>query len=89
MVQSVPLSNLKNDIDALAERASDGDTVLLEKQGTPVAAIVPIAVWNSYETGRLRFFQAMDRISESMKDVPEEEIERRIEQAIRDVRSQQ
>ena len=64
-----------------------GDEVVIERAGKPMAAVIPAHVYQSIKERRERLFQMIERIQERTKDVPPEELERHIEEAIREVRS--
>ncbi len=66
----------------------DGEQVIIEKNGVPVAAIVPMSVVRDAEsTARRRadLRAAFDATREEFRDIPPDEIEREIEKAIAEV----
>ncbi len=70
-----------------------GDEVIIERAGKPMAAIVPVAQYDQWQaqrkTAMARFFALVDQIQEENKDVPLEEIEAAVGQAVREVRRSQ
>ena len=64
--------------------------VLVERSGIPVAAIVSaddLQRLQRLDEERERGFQAMERISQAFADVPVEELERRVAEAVEQVRA--
>jgi prevent-host-death family protein len=65
--------------------------VIVEKNGTPVAAIITAddlrrLTW--MEADRRERFKGLDRLREAFKDVPPDEIEAEVAQALADVRQE-
>ncbi len=52
--------------------ASRGDEVIVERYGTPVAAIVPIEVYEESKKSRNRFFSMIREAAERANLTPEE-----------------
>ncbi len=48
----------------LPEVAAKGDKIVVERHGEPVAAVVPIEVYNQWKRERQRFFDQMRKISQ-------------------------
>ena len=67
-----------------------GDEVVIERAGKPMAVVIPAARYAAMERSRQQSFDRMwefiERVHERNKDVPPEEIERDIEEAIAEVR---
>ena len=70
-------------LDEVRER---GNPYVIERDGKPVAAVVPVEQLERAERARKEFFEIVDRIHERNKDVDPEEIERDIEAALEEVR---
>jgi len=70
-----------------------GDEVIIERAGKPMAAIVPVTQYDQWQAQRKaamdRFFALVDQIQEENKDVPPEEIEAAVGQAVREVTGSQ
>ena len=66
-----------------------GDEVVVERAGKPMAAVVPMHIYESYLRQRERLFELVERNWEKNKDVPLEEIEADIAEALREVRAAQ
>jgi prevent-host-death family protein len=65
-----------------------GDTVILESSGKPMAAVVPLDMYNRMMAEREARFRVIDEIRASMPPVSEEEAEADIAEAIAAVRKQ-
>ncbi|HEU0076334.1 MAG TPA: type II toxin-antitoxin system Phd/YefM family antitoxin [Longimicrobiaceae bacterium] len=63
-----------------------GDTVILESSGRPMAAVVPLEMYNRMMAEREERFQVIDEIRARMPHVPEEEAEADIAEALAAVR---
>lgn len=66
----------------------DDEQVIIEKNGVPVAAIVPLSVVRDAETTERRrqnLREAFETTRKAMRGVPPEEIEREIEKAVAEV----
>jgi prevent-host-death family protein len=65
--------------------------VVVEKSGIPVAAIISaddLKRFRLLEQRRAERFKVLDEIGEAFKDVPTEEIEREVAQALAEVRAE-
>jgi len=65
-----------------------GDEVLIERAGKPMAAIVPVQVYQSYLRQRERAFALIERIWEHNKDVDPAIIEAEVAEAVEAVRKE-
>ncbi|HEX2095549.1 MAG TPA: type II toxin-antitoxin system Phd/YefM family antitoxin [Longimicrobiaceae bacterium] len=65
-----------------------GDTVILENSGKPMAAVVPLEMYERMMAEREARFRIIDEMRARMPDVPEEEAEADIAEAIAAVRKQ-
>jgi prevent-host-death family protein len=65
-----------------------GDEVVIERAGKAMAVVIPSERYEAMERSRERLFELIEKNWERNKDVPPEEIERDIQQAIREVRGQ-
>ena len=64
-----------------------GDEVIIERAGKPMAVVIPMARYESVERSRDRLFELIDENWAKNKDVPYEEIEREVAEAVREARS--
>lgn len=65
-----------------------GDTVILESSGRPMAAVVPLEMYNRMMAEREERLRIIDEIRAKMPQVPEEEAEADIAEALAAVRKQ-
>ena len=63
-----------------------GDEVVIERAGKAMAVVIPAERYEAMEKSRERLFQLIEKNWERNKDVPYEEIEREVQQAIEEVR---
>ena len=63
------------------------DEVIIERAGKAMAAVIPMARYESLERSRDRLFELIEENWAKNKDVPYEEIEREVAQAVREARS--
>lgn len=72
--------------DIVDEVRLRGDRYIIERRGKPVAALVPVSINDQYERNRERFFQLVEQVHASNRDVPVSDIESAVESAVREVR---
>ena len=70
----------------LQEVAAHGDRVVVERHGAPIAAVVPIEVYEQWKRSRGAFFSAIRSAAERANLQPDE-AERLAAEAVRAVRS--
>ncbi len=63
-----------------------GDEVVIERAGKPMAAVIPMARYAAAEASRERLFSLIEKNWERNRDVPLDEIEAEIDDAVRAVR---
>ena len=66
----------------------NGDRLIIKRSNTPLAAIVPIEVYENMLRQREQAFSVLDRIWEKVPAVSEEEAQGDIEQAIAETRAE-
>lgn len=91
-VQTVKASDARQQFSQLINEVYRGKTrVIVEKSGIPVAAIISaedLARFERLEEQRRERFKILDEIGDAFKDVPLDELEREIAQAIDQVREE-
>jgi prevent-host-death family protein len=65
-----------------------GDEVIIERAGKPMAVVLPMNRYEAIVRARERFFELMSKSWEFNKDVPLEQIERDVDEAVRAVRTE-
>jgi prevent-host-death family protein len=73
--------------DLLGQVHYGNQTVIIERAGKPMAALVPLEVVEQYVAARERFFAVVDEIRSQAPDVPEAEVEADVAEAIATVRA--
>lgn len=71
----------------ISDVATRNEAYIVERNGEPVAAVVPVEVYTKWKQRREAFFKRMRAISERV-DLPEEEANRLVAEAIEAVRKQ-
>ena len=71
----------------LDEVADKGDRYIVERHGEPVAAVIPIELYEQWKRARDSFFDRMEAIGRRV-NMPEEEAEQLVQEAIRAVRAE-
>lgn len=71
----------------LQEVSAKGDRVVVERHGEPIAAVVPIEVYNQWKRSRSEFFERMRRAAERA-NLSAEEADHLALDAVRAVRQQ-
>ena len=64
------------------------DSYVIERKGRPVAAIVPLTVYENWKRSRERFFETVKRIQEANEDIDPDEVMQDILEAQRAVRAE-
>jgi prevent-host-death family protein len=63
-----------------------GQIVIVERSGKPMVAVIPVEMYQQLVAEREARFQVLDRVRSRLPDVPEEEVERDVTEAIAAVR---
>jgi len=88
-VETMSVSESRRQYSEILNRVyRDNDRVVIEKNGIPVAAIVPIAVAedaDEKERRRAEFRASLDATRREFRNIPADEIEREIAKAIAEV----
>jgi prevent-host-death family protein len=65
-----------------------GETVIVERSGKPMVAVIPIDLYKQFIADREARFEVIDRIHNRLPDRPEAEVEQDIAEAIAAVRAE-
>lgn len=63
-----------------------GDEVVIERAGKAMAVVIPAERYEAMEKSRERLFRLIEKNWEQNKEIPYEEVEREVQQAIEEVR---
>ena len=63
-----------------------GDEVIIERAGKPMAVVIPAKRYEALEQSREQLFSLIERNWERNKDVPFDEVEREVQEAIQEAR---
>jgi prevent-host-death family protein len=77
----------RNFADLLGRVGYGGEVAIIERSGKPMIALIPVDLYEQFIAEREARFQVIDRIRDRLPDVPAEEIEQDVNQAILAVRS--
>jgi prevent-host-death family protein len=73
--------------DLLGRVHYGGETVIVERSGKPMVAVIPVEMYERLIAEREARFQVLDRIREQLPEVPAEEVERDVAEAVAAVRA--
>jgi prevent-host-death family protein len=65
-----------------------GNTVIVERSGKPMAALVPLTMYERLVAEREARFQVLDRLRERLPDVDEQEVAEDVADALAAVRAE-
>jgi len=68
--------------DLLGRVGYGGEVAIIERSGKPMVALIPVEVYEQLVAEREARFQILDRIRSKLPEIPEEEIEKDVSQAI-------
>ena len=89
MRKNISTQDLKTHIGEVVDSVRlRGDRYIIERRGKAMAAIVPLTVNENDERNRRRLFDLIDTVHKKNRDVPPEQIDAAITQAITEVRQQ-
>jgi len=63
------------------------EVVIIERSGRPMVAVIPVAMYEQLIAEREARFQVLDRIRGRLPDVPAEEVEQDVAEAVAAVRA--
>ncbi len=76
-----------NFADLLGRVHYRGETVIVERSGKPMVAVIPVELYELLVAEREARFQVVDRLRERAPDVPEEEVLDDVAEAIAAIRA--
>lgn len=92
MTQVMKASEVRQQWSQLLNKVfRDQTRVVVEKSGIPVAAVISaedLKRFTQLEEQREERFKALDKIREAFKDVPTKELEREVNKAVSEVRTE-
>ena len=72
--------------DLLGRVGYGGEVAIVERSGKPMVALTPVEVYETLVAEREARFQVLDRIRSRLPEIPDEQIEKDVSQAIDAVR---
>lgn len=66
----------------------NGDAFVVERRGEPMAAVVPLKVYDNWQEKRKQFFRMVDQVRDRNRNLDIDEVERDVKKAIQEVRRQ-
>jgi prevent-host-death family protein len=83
MKKNISTQDLKTHVGEVVDAVRlRGDRYIIERRGKPVAAIVPLSVSENDERQRRRFFELLQTVRQQNQNVPAEQVEDAITQAV-------
>lgn len=76
----------RRSFDKMLHGVGRGDKFVVEKNGEPVAAVVPLEVYEQWKKRRAAFFDSLQAMAEEV-NLPEEEAEQLVAEAMAAVRA--
>ena len=68
--------------DLLGRVGYGGEIAIVERSGKPMVAIIPVELYEKLVAEREARFQVLDRIRSKLPEIPGEEVEKDVSQAI-------
>ena len=87
MERTIGALEARRDFDKMLQGVLQGDKVVVERDGERVAAVVPIELYEQWKKRRAAFFDKLEAMGNAV-DLPEEEAERLVAEAIAAVRAE-
>lgn len=88
MVLHIGAREARNNFAELLGKVHYGhQAVIVERSGKPMVAIIPIEVYEQFVAEREARFEILDRIREHVPELPVEEVERDVAEALATVRA--
>ncbi len=88
MEKKLGVSEARGNFSEIVEKVQyKNDAFIISRHGKPVAAVVPIEVYENWKRQRKQFFEAVRRIQEVNLDADPDEVMRDVLQAQREIRA--
>jgi prevent-host-death family protein len=72
--------------DLLGRVGYGGEVAIVKRSGKPMVALIPVEVYEQLVAEREARFQVLDRLRSKLPEVPEEEVQNDVSQAVDAVR---
>jgi prevent-host-death family protein len=72
--------------DLLGRVGYGGEVAIVERSGKPMVALIPVEVYEQLVAEREARFQVLDRLRSKLPEIPEEEVQNDVSQAVDAVR---
>jgi len=72
--------------DLLGRVGYGGEVAIIERSGKPMVALIPVEVYEQLVAEREARFQVLDRLRSKLPEIPEEEVQNDVSQAVDAVR---
>ncbi len=72
--------------DILGRVHYNGETIVIERSGKPMAAVMPIELYERLVAEREALFEIIDHLRDKLPDIPEEEVAEDVAAAIEAIR---
>lgn len=72
--------------DLLGRVGYGGEIAIVERSGKPLVALIPVEVYQQLIAEREARFQVLDRVRSKLPEIPVDEVERDVSQALLDLR---
>jgi len=87
MTISIGLTEARQQFTGIINRVLyQGEAYIIEKQGKPAAAVVPLAVYEQWKERKIRFFELIREIQVGNNDFDPDEVMRDILEAQQEIR---
>lgn len=88
-LRTIDLAEVRGPLaDIIEQAARDGERLIVEKNGAPLAEVVPTSTLSERASRMEELFAEMSRIGEAFADVPLDDLERDVEREVDAVRAE-
>jgi len=86
MIRTISTEEIESQFDQIIQDVISGDNYIIERDGQPVAVLVPMALYAHWETERAAFFAQMQEVA-ARANLDPDEAERLVNEAVQAVRT--